>query len=27
VADFDWDALKASAVEAMGHAYAPYSNF
>ena len=27
MADFDWDALKASAVEAMGHAYAPYSNF
>jgi cytidine deaminase len=27
VADFDWDTLKAAAVEAMGHAYAPYSNF
>jgi cytidine deaminase len=26
-ADFDWDALKAAAVEAMGHAYAPYSGF
>jgi cytidine deaminase len=25
--DFDWDALKAAAVEAMGHAYAPYSRF
>ncbi len=27
MADFDWDTLKAAAVEAMGHAYAPYSNF
>jgi cytidine deaminase len=27
VADFDWDTLKAAAVEAMGHAYAPYSTF
>jgi cytidine deaminase len=27
VADFDWDQLKAAAVEAMGHAYAPYSRF
>ena len=25
--DFDWDELKAAAVEAMGHAYAPYSDF
>ncbi len=25
--DVDWDALKAAAVEAMGHAYAPYSRF
>jgi cytidine deaminase len=25
--DFDWDALTAAAVEAMGHAYAPYSRF
>jgi cytidine deaminase len=25
--EFDWDALKRSAVEAMGHAYAPYSDF
>ncbi|MCW2501799.1 MAG: cytidine deaminase [Actinomycetia bacterium] len=23
----DWDALRTAAVEAMGHAYAPYSNF
>jgi cytidine deaminase len=23
----DWDVLRASAVEAMGHAYAPYSHF
>jgi cytidine deaminase len=23
----DWDALKAAATEAMGHAYAPYSKF
>jgi cytidine deaminase len=28
VADtFDWEALKAEAVTAMGHAYAPYSHF
>ena len=25
--DFDWDELSAAAVEAMGHAYAPYSDF
>ncbi len=25
--DIDWDALRAAAVEAMRHAYAPYSNF
>ncbi len=25
--DIDWEALTAAAVEAMGHAYAPYSNF
>ena len=25
--DFDWDALRAAAIEAMGHAYAPYSDF
>jgi len=25
--DFDWDSLRAAAVEAMGHAYAPYSHF
>ncbi len=24
---FDWEALRARAVEAMGHAYAPYSKF
>jgi cytidine deaminase len=24
---FDWEKLKAAAEEAMGHAYAPYSNF
>lgn len=24
---FDWDGLRAQAVEAMGHAYAPYSKF
>ena len=24
---FDWEALRAKAVEAMGHAYAPYSHF
>lgn len=24
---FDWDALRASAIEAMGHAYVPYSHF
>ena len=24
---FDWEALRAPAVEAMGHAYAPYSHF
>ena len=23
----DWDALRAAAIEAMGHAYAPYSKF
>jgi cytidine deaminase len=27
VADVDWEALRAAAVEAMGHAYAPYSGF
>lgn len=27
VPDVDWDALRAAAVEAMGHAYAPYSRF
>jgi cytidine deaminase len=27
VDDFDWETLKAAAVEAMGHAYAPYSKF
>ena len=27
VDDFDWERLKAVAVEAMGHAYAPYSRF
>jgi cytidine deaminase len=26
-AEFDWEALRAQAVEAMGHAYAPYSHF
>jgi cytidine deaminase len=26
-AEFDWEALRARAVEAMGHAYAPYSRF
>ncbi len=26
-AEIDWDALTAAAVEAMEHAYAPYSNF
>lgn len=26
-AEIDWDALTAAASEAMGHAYAPYSNF
>ncbi len=26
-AEFDWEQLKAAAVEAMGHAYAPYSRF
>jgi cytidine deaminase len=26
-ADFDWDALKAAAEEAVTHAYAPYSHF
>jgi cytidine deaminase len=26
-AEVDWPALRAAAVEAMGHAYAPYSNF
>ncbi|MGI8722567.1 MAG: cytidine deaminase, partial [Geodermatophilaceae bacterium] len=25
--EVDWEALTAAAVEAMGHAYAPYSNF
>ena len=25
--DFDWEPLTAAAVEAMGHAYAPYSRF
>ena len=25
--DIDWDELRAAAVEAMRHAYAPYSNF
>jgi cytidine deaminase len=25
--EFDWEGLKAEAVEAMGHAYAPYSRF
>ena len=25
--DVDWEGLKAQAVEAMGHAYAPYSHF
>lgn len=27
VSDVDWDDLRARAVEAMGHAYAPYSRF
>jgi cytidine deaminase len=27
VADVDWDELRAAAIDAMGHAYAPYSNF
>jgi cytidine deaminase len=27
VADVDWEALRAAAVEAMHHAYAPYSGF
>jgi cytidine deaminase len=27
IEDFDWEELKAAAVEAMGHAYAPYSHF
>jgi len=26
-AEIDWDALTAAAVDAMGHAYAPYSDF
>jgi len=26
-AEIDWDALTTAAVQAMGHAYAPYSNF
>ncbi|WP_375334621.1 cytidine deaminase [Curtobacterium sp. MCBD17_019] len=26
-ADVDWDALRAAATEAMGHAYVPYSSF
>jgi cytidine deaminase len=25
--EFDWEGLKADAIEAMGHAYAPYSRF
>jgi len=25
--DFDWEALRVQAVEAMGHAYAPYSGY
>ena len=25
--EYDWESLKAAAVEAMGHAYAPYSHF
>jgi len=27
VPEIDWEALTAAAVQAMGHAYAPYSNF
>lgn len=27
MSDVDWEALKAAAVEASGHAYAPYSSF
>lgn len=27
MSEFDWDELKAAAVEAMQHAYAPYSSF
>ena len=27
MADIDWDALKAAAIDAMGRAYAPYSDF
>ena len=27
MSDFDWDGLRAKAVEAATHAYAPYSNF
>lgn len=27
MSEFDWDGLKAAAVEAMQHAYAPYSSF
>ncbi len=27
VAEVDWESLRAAAVEAMGHAYAPYSGF
>jgi cytidine deaminase len=27
VSDIDWPALRAAATEAMGHAYAPYSQF
>ena len=25
--EIDWGALRASAIDAMGHAYAPYSRF
>ena len=27
MSDIDWEALRAKAIEAMGHAYAPYSQF